>query len=435
MTLSPSPAMPHLLTTATWRPPWGSSRGPRPISSTGQPLVIVWNGSAVEPPRGATWTVGRGPGARLQAHDESLSRTHAQVRRSSGALRVEDLQSTNGVWCSAKRVDTASLSPDDVALLGRRPMLVARRAPDGSPSDTIVWQGIWARSRSSLQLLERVALAAQLDAPALIRGESGTGKEGVARALHRAGPRAKGPWVVVNCAALPESLAESELFGAVRGAFTGADRDRKGAFERAHTGTLFLDEIGELKPSTQAKLLRAVESGEITPVGAGQPRRIDVRIVAATWRDLERQAGHGSFRFDLLQRLSVVQLFLTPLRQRRRDISALYAKFLHEMGLKPSHVRPFESLEAWSWPGNARSVRALVMSDLFGDLQTAHTPALPTPQRDARQVATEAVERHAGNRSRAARSLGVSRSTLYRWLSAPSSSEDARVDTPREGDG
>ncbi len=269
------------------------------------------------------------------------------------------------------------------------------------------------------RVVTQAALAAQVDAPVWIRGASGTGKEGLARGLHSAGPRAQGPWVALNCAALPETLAESELFGVVRGAFTGADRDRKGAFERAHGGTLFLDEVGELSPAIQAKLLRVVEERRVTPVGGSEPRAVDVRIVAATWVDLDREAAMGAFRFDLLQRISVLRLELSPLRKRPRDIAPIYGRFLHELGLDvaPLDAHVLAELEGRPWPGNARGLRAHALRTSLGALSELGAnigAAPPCPRR----AAAEAVERYGGNRSRAARALGVSRSTLYRWLSS-----------------
>jgi len=369
---------------------------------------------------GERWVVGRDARARLGTSDASVSRLHAQVTLGPKGIELEDLESANGTWLGRAPVTTSRLAHDQVALLGRRPLLVARQAPLPAPSDTVIWQGIWARAASSLALLERAAVMAQLDAPVWIRGASGTGKEGLARALHFAGPRAEGPWVPLNCAALPESLAEAELFGVARGAFTGADRDRKGAFERAHGGTLLLDEIGELPLAIQAKLLRAVEAGEVTPVGGSEPRRVDVRIVASTWVDLDRAAAQGRFRSDLLGRLSILRLHLEPLGRRPRDVPALYARFMAELGVgTPLDGKTMADLEGRTWPGNARSVRAHLMGSLLGDLTSGHPDgAASVAPSDIHQVAREAVERHDGNRAGAARSLGISRSTLYRWLDA-----------------
>lgn len=417
--------------TAPWSPPWAPP-APLPLGIADPRIVLIWGGRSVSLRVGDHVVVGRGAGVRLRGGDHSLSRRHARIDVEHDHCRVTDLGSTNGVWFEASRKRVARVSPGQTVLIGRCPLLVARPAPGPAPEDTAIWGDIWFRSSKTLRLLTQTALAAQVHAPVWIRGASGTGKEALALALHRAGPRSKGPWVALNCAALPETLAEAELFGVVRGAFTGADRDRKGAFERADGGTLFLDEIGELSPGLQAKLLRAVEDGEVTPVGGSSPRPIDVRIVSATWADLDREATYGSFRFDLLQRISVLRLELSPLRSRARDIGAIYGRFLYDMGGVSSPLSRAElaDLESRVWPGNARGLRAHVLRSVLGDLEGLQGPATGSLQ-NPRQMAIEAVKRHAGNRSMAARALGVSRSTLYRWLSTDGS-EGASGLTPHE---
>jgi DNA-binding NtrC family response regulator len=417
--------------TAPWSPPWGPPTCGR-LRIADSRVILIWGGRTLPLNVGDHAFVGRGPGARLRGSDPSLSRRHARIDVEPGHIRVTDLGSTNGVWFEASRKRVARVAPGQAILIGRCPLLVARPAPGPAPEDAAIWGDTWCRSSKTLRLLTQTALAAQVDAPVWIRGASGTGKEALALALHRAGPRGKGPWVALNCAALPETLAEAELFGVVRGAFTGADRDRKGAFERAHGGTLFLDEIGELSPGLQAKLLRAVEDAEITPVGGSSPRPIDVRIVSATWADLDREATYGNFRFDLLQRISVLRLELSPLRSRPRDIGAIYGRFLYDMGgpSSPLDRSLLADLESRVWPGNARGVRAHVLRSVLGDLEGLQGPAMLSPQ-DPRQTALAAVERHAGNRSRAARALGVSRSTLYRWLSTDGSDSGSGL-TPHE---
>jgi transcriptional regulator with AAA-type ATPase domain len=404
--------------TAPWRPPWGPpTRSALRIADSR--IVLIWGGRMIALSPGEHAFAGRGAGARLRGSDQSLSRRHARIDVEPGLIRVTDLESTNGVWLGAERPRVARVAPGEVVLIGRCPLLVARPAPGPAPEGTAIWGDTWFRSPKTVRLLAQTALAAQVDVPVWIRGPSGTGKEALALALHRAGPRASGPWVALNCAALPETLAEAELFGVVRGAFTGAEKDRKGAFERAHGGTLFLDEIGELSPALQAKLLRAVEDAEITPVGGSSPRPIDVRIVSATWVDLDREAAHGGFRFDLLQRISVLRLESKPLRSRPRDIGAIYGRFLHDLGglTNPLDESLLADLEARVWPGNARGLRAHVLRGVLGGLDAPQTMSADSPQ-DLRQTALAAVERQAGNRSRAARALGVSRSTLYRWLSS-----------------
>src|SRR6185369_14289641 len=213
-------------------------------------------------------------------------------------------------------------------------------------------------------LVERVAAATSA---VLLTGETGTGKGLIARAIHAQGPRANGPFVAVNCAALPETLLESELFGHVKGAFTGATANREGLFADANRGTLFLDEIGEISPGMQAKLLRVLESGSVRPVGANKERLIDARIVAATHRDLHQRVASGAFREDLLYRLDVVSIEIPPLRHRAADIPVLLEHFLEQARHKhpESPVRGFSKaaltrLIDHRWPGNVRELEHLV---------------------------------------------------------------------------
>lgn len=219
--------------------------------------------------------------------------------------------------------------------------------------------GISENMREVFALVRKVAAS---EATVLIGGESGTGKELVARAIHSGSERRAGPFVAVNCAAIPRDLLESELFGHARGAFTGAVRERKGKFEQAEGGTLFLDEVGDLPLDLQPKLLRALQEREIEPVG-GTARRIDVRLVAATNRDLDAALGEGSFREDLYYRLAVIPLHLPPLRERRDDIPLLVRHFLDKHGKNPSIVCSEAALEAladYDWPGNVRELENAV---------------------------------------------------------------------------
>jgi len=275
---------------------------------------------------------------------------------------------------------SAAAVEDGVVLLlaGRLVVLLA-------PVDPVVPGGVprfglVGESPAMLQLRREIRRVAQLTVPVLVRGETGTGKELVARALHDAGPRASRTYLAVNMAAVPAALAPAELFGAARGAFTGADRAREGHFSRAHGGTLFLDEIGETPPEVQPLLLRALETGEIQPVGGGDPRRVDVRLIAATDTDLETAVAEGRFRAPLLHRLAGYQIKLPPLRRRREDIGRLFLAFLRqelelagEIGRLASVVssggadgRPWipaplvALLAAYDWPGNVRQLRNVV---------------------------------------------------------------------------
>jgi two-component system response regulator AtoC len=293
-----------------------------------------------------------------------------------------------------------------------------------------------------IELLELIERAAEFKTTVLLTGESGTGKEVLARAIHSQSGRRSEAFVGVNCAAIPENLLESELFGHAKGAFTGADRARRGLFVEADAGTLFLDEIGELPPSLQAKLLRALQEEEVRPVGESKPRRVDVRVIAATARDLERDVAAGAFREDLFYRLNVLRVAVPPLRERREDIPLLVDHFLahfREALGRPLRAIADEALDAlvrYRWPGNVRELenvmeRAAILctgeriglSDLPASV--VESPAGPSEPGDhslrrARRAAEfEAIRRALaatdGNRTRAARLLEIShRALLYK---------------------
>jgi len=282
-------------------------------------------------------------------------------------------------------------------------------------------------------LMERVI---EMDTTVLIRGESGTGKELVARALHYSGPRSKGPFVAVNCASVPDNLMESELFGHVRGAFTGAHRDREGKFQMADGGTLFLDEIGDLKPDLQAKLLRVLQEGEVEQLGEGIPRPVDVRVISATHRDLEELMRQGEFRDDLYYRISVYPIPLPPLRERRDDLSLLIQHFVDKYaGGRPARFssETMELLRRYSWPGNVRELenvveRALILQkegelgpdtlppNIRGEGDGIYPGEIPGEGIDLEELEKElirkALAKSGGNQTRAARYLGLTRPTL-----------------------
>jgi two-component system response regulator PilR (NtrC family) len=300
---------------------------------------------------------------------------------------------------------------------------------------------IVARSAQMDRLLELVARVAPTDATVLIEGESGTGKEVIAKALHHASPRAAGPFVAVNCGALPEALLESELFGHVRGAFTGATASKRGLLEEAHGGTLFLDEIGEMPAALQVKLLRALQSGEVRPVGSAQAVTVDVRVIAATNRDLTQMVRQGAFREDLFYRLNVIATRVPPLRERPEDIPALAEHFLESFARKQGRdLRlggpALDRLLRYSWPGNVRELEnAMERTAILApgpvvqcdDLppavarDPAPEPVAPPPGEHTlaemeRAHILQALERSGWNHSRAAEKLGIGRTTLWRKL-------------------
>ena len=320
--------------------------------------------------------------------------------------------------------------------------------------------GMIGRSAVMQQLFGLVRRIAPHARTALVSGETGTGKEGIAHAIHELGPRRAKRFATINCSAVVETLFESELFGHVRGAFTGATDNKAGLFEAADGGTLFLDEVGELPASVQAKLLRVLETGEVQRVGSLQPRTVDVRIVAATNRDLRVEADAGRFRSDLFYRLNVVELYVPALRERREDIPYLTAAFVKEFAAR--FGKPIEGvspaaeqvLMSGAWLGNVRELRnvleracmlaeghLLTERDVAGVMPAARESALPGAAPNAPLVAQDLdqVEREhivrvladvKGNKQAAARRLGISRRTLYRRLERHGLIEPSHVPEP-----
>ncbi|MDR3639448.1 MAG: sigma-54 dependent transcriptional regulator [Isosphaeraceae bacterium] len=308
------------------------------------------------------------------------------------------------------------------------------------------FEGVIGNSPLMHNVVARLRQIAPTSATVLITGESGTGKELVAKALHNNSPRRYKPFVPLNCAALSEHILESELFGHIRGAFTGADRERKGWFEHANGGTLFLDEVGDIPLATQVKLLRALESGEIVRVGTNEPIKVNVRLISATNRDLNDAITAGTFRQDLYHRLKVVSVKLPPLRQRREDIPLLIDHFLKDFAA--SHAKVVnaitpavrKALMAHSWPGNVRELKNTIESmvvidadgvldvdDLTEDLQAVTTTSGDAPagadhligkslEEIEKYYISETLKLTNGNREEAARLLGIGERTLYRKI-------------------
>jgi transcriptional regulator with GAF, ATPase, and Fis domain len=290
---------------------------------------------------------------------------------------------------------------------------------------------------SMLEVFRKVQKVAPTDIFVLITGETGTGKELIAREIHQRSQRANGPFVVINCGAIPENLMESELFGAVRGAYTGAHATRIGKFQAANQGTLFLDEVGELPPQLQVKLLRALQDRMVTKVGDSKAERVDIRVIAATNRELEEEIKKGNFREDLYYRLNVVNIFLPPVRERGDDVlviaKSLLIKFAAELNSPVKGFTPnaLVAIRKYEWPGNVRQLenrirKALVLCDktLLGpedmDLTEAQLqPILPLDKAKEdfqRRYILEVLERNNGNRTKTARDLGVDPRTIFRYL-------------------
>ena len=329
------------------------------------------------------------------------------------------------------------MPPDDPLDVARLMATALRILSEGvDPSRPDLPETLGTTSRAMHRVMTLAARIACTDATVLITGETGVGKEQLARRLHHASRRAARPFVAVNCGAFSEALLDSELFGHVRGAFTGAHGDHRGVFEEAQGGTLLLDEVGDVPAPMQVKLLRVLQEREIRRVGDTKPRPIDVRLIAATHRDLEQEVAHGRFREDLYYRLNVIDLHIPPLRDRPEDLRMLANAFLKQTAARlgrPSLAyapAAWDRMLAYSWPGNIRQLahaieRACAVAagpfvevhDLPLTVQRAPASS-STRSRRAREraLAEAAMARHHGHRPSVARELGISVSTLYRLL-------------------
>jgi two-component system response regulator HydG len=371
--------------------------------------------------------------------DPAVSRFHCKLTYEGGVWRLQDSGSLNGTVLDDVSVRDANLGEQGVIKLGDSVLHV--RASEGTEVSLPNVQSFGALLGASVAMrklfafLEKVA-ASEINV--LIEGESGTGKELVAAEIVQRGPRVDGPFVIVDCGAVSPNLVESELFGHVRGAFTGADRDRVGAFETANTGTVFLDEIGELPLELQPKFLRALEAREVRRVGETRARKVDVRVIAATNRDLEREVNKGRFREDLYFRLAVMSVRLPSLRERLDDLPLLIRGFLGNLGV-PEQIRLFPpqilaELSTYDWPGNVRELRnyverTVVLEEPLMALRRQQPAAAGSdpqmPFKIAKDAVVDAFERNyvtalldgaAGNVSRAARSGGMDRMYLHRLI-------------------
>ena len=390
--------------------------------------------------------VGAGKDCDLILADPQVSRRHAELTLMPTGVRVRDHGSTNGTWWQGTRVTEVVVPMGSLVRFGSTNVrFLAGQGPTVPPSTRTRFGGMVGQSLPMRELFAVLELAAPTDVTILLGGESGTGKELAARAIHDHSPRAGGPLVVVDCSAISETLIDSHLFGHVRGAFTGAERDRKGAFVEASGGTLFLDEIGELPLAVQGKLLRALEAQTVQPVGSDRTVTVDTRVVAATHRDLARQVEEKAFRFDLFYRLAVVHAILPALRERLDDLPMLIGNFYEGRGVPPGPIEGdnLATLTAYAWPGNVRELRnaldrAWAMSGggapfaklrvwlgAGGAIDTGEVVDTTLPFKEAKERWMEAFERrylagvfasHGGNISRAAAHADLSRRHMRELL-------------------
>ncbi|MDC3954314.1 sigma 54-interacting transcriptional regulator [Polyangium jinanense] len=378
--------------------------------------------------------------------DPTVSRMHCELRVRAGTMTVKDHGSTNGTYVGGARIRDADVPAGTVLRVGATSIRVdvgdAPSFVEVSPRTSFgELVGASLPMRQLYAVLERVA---PMDTTLLVTGETGTGKDVVARSVHAMSRRNAGSYVPIDCGAIPEALFESELFGHMRGAFSGATSDRRGVFEEADGGTLFLDEIGEMPLALQAKLLRAIETRTVRRVGGNTAKRVDVRIVAATNRDLARRVNEGTFREDLYYRLAVVEVSLPSLRERPEDVPLLAQHFYDKLspGAGPLPQDFLRLLASRSFPGNVRELRNFIERSVSLGFVSPHgPPSAPSPSverphaelddlvplhlplKDARQAWTERFEevylramlkKTGGNVTRAAELAGVSRRFLQR---------------------
>jgi DNA-binding NtrC family response regulator len=392
--------------------------------------------------------VGQSPTCALRLRDPQVSRRHAALEATTDGLRVVDLGSTNGTRINGVRIHDAYLRPGDLVEMGATVIRVDHASPLPSPplSRDIQFGRVYGGSVAMRRLYPLCAKLAASNLAVVIEGETGTGKELLAEALHDSGPRASGPFVVFDCTAVPANLLESALFGHERGAFTTAVASRAGVFEQADGGTLLIDEIGELDVALQPKLLRVLERGAVQRLGGDRWIEVDVRVLAATRRDLDREVQERRFRDDLYFRLAVARIELPPLREREGDIGLLARHFWRNLGDGVSELPDsfLARLLLHPWPGNVRELRNAVARQVaLGELAlpaaapkttatagTAHdfleeilAADLPLPhakERVALELERRYIERvlarHGGNISRAATASGIARRHFYTIL-------------------
>ncbi len=385
--------------------------------------------------------VGTALTAGLVLTDGAVSAAHLELFPRPDGVRVRDLGSTNGTFIGGARIAEALLEEESTLKIGQTLLRIAIIDESiGVPDGPANLGGAIGSSRPMRRLFGMISKVAPSNSPVVLLGETGTGKEVLARAIHQLSSRSAGPFVVFDCAAVTPNLIESELFGHVKGAFTGAQTDRKGAFVEARNGTLFLDELGELSLDLQPKLLRALEEGMVKPVGSEGYQPVDVRVIAATHRDLESEVKTGAFRADLFFRLCVVPLLVPPLRDRLTDVPELARHFVRQLGA-PDVELPASLLHklcAYDWPGNVRELRNVVARALIDEAialephrqQRARPPAdsavlVDLPFKAAKERLVDSftrdyleamLARHGGNITHAAKAAGIARAHLHKLV-------------------
>jgi len=400
------------------------------------------------------FTIGSSSHNDLLIEDSTVSKRHCEIIVDQTGYLIRDLESTNGTFVQGVRISSAHLAPGSEIQLGKTRIVFCplQEANDIPLSRNEAFGAMMGRSVPMRRIFYLAETYSPSDATIMITGETGTGKEILAEEIHNHSPRHDKPFIVIDCAAISKELIESELFGHVKGAFTGANADRQGAFELADGGTVFLDEIGDLSPDLQPKLLRVLEKREIRRVGCNKVRKINVRIISATNRNLANEVNEGRFREDLYYRLSVVHLELPPLRRRREDIPLLIKRFLTDLHGEDAVAqladvdRTMDVLKRHEWPGNVRELRNLIELAFYserrpvdlsaflslGNLRAGRKNSEPEanfstdkPFKDAKNDLIEEFEkaylndllaRNKQNISRSAREAGIERAYLQRLV-------------------
>jgi DNA-binding NtrC family response regulator len=416
------------------------------------------------------FVIGASFDATLRLPDPAVSRRHIELVNQGGYVVARDLGSTNGSFYEGTRFESLDLGPGSVFKVGETELQIVAPAESDPlpPSEATAFGPLLGRSRKMREVFAVLERAAQSEATVLVTGETGTGKEVAAEAIHQASRRARGPFIVVDCASIPSNLIESELFGHVRGAYTNAVSDRTGAFEAASGGTIFLDELGELPASLQPRLLRVLETRRVKRIGENVQRPVDVRVIAATNRNLEEEVRARRFRSDLYFRLAVVRVALPALRERRDDVPLLAEAFLERHRARTGRADldlgkdVLAALSSYDWPGNVRELRNVIDQaaslsseglDIAlklrakGDAAGEDAPApghgfeafLELPYKEARKAALEAfervyaehvVEKAGGNITKAADIAQVHRNVLHRILGKAKQEEELLQNAP-----
>ncbi len=373
------------------------------------------------------FTIGSQKNNDLVIQDDHVSRKHCQIMSQDGFYYLEDLKSTNGTYLNSLKIEKEKLATYNSIVIGKieASILIKNTKQKIESHPRHSFYGIITKSPKMFKIFTLMRQFAPLQEPVVIMGETGCGKELAARAIHEES-KLSGPFIALNCGAIARELIESELFGHVKGSFTGAHQTRKGAFQLAHGGTLFLDEIGELPLDQQVKLLRVLETNEITPIGAESKIKVSARVICATHQNLQSLVSQQKLREDLYYRLWVLPLFLPPLRERKMDISLLAKTFALQKGKKLDPLLQ-RILYKHTWPGNIRELKntifhlaALTVNETLGLQEWRENEELSPFGEKLKNLEKKHIEnfllKHAWEKLKTAQALGISRATLYRKI-------------------